>query len=119
MAVRIMVVDDEKNIRDLLEIFLKKKGFDVVLASSAEDALNIVAVDKGINLAILDNRMPGIQGADIIDRLKKMSPGIKVLLLTGSISSTQRVVPFDAFLRKPIDLYKLLEMINRLLSPAA
>jgi DNA-binding NtrC family response regulator len=119
MAMRIMVVDDEKNIRDLLEIFLEKKGFGVVLASNAEDALNIAAVDKEINLAILDNRMPGIQGADIIDRLKGMSPGIKVLLLTGSISSTQRDVPFDAFLRKPIDLYKLLEMINQIIPPTA
>lgn len=119
MATRIMVVDDEKNIRDLLEIFLEKKGFDVILASNAEDALNVVSVDKSINLAVLDNRMPGIQGADIVDKLKVMSPGLKVLLLTGSISSSQRDVKYDAFLRKPIDLYKLLEIINQLLAPAA
>ncbi len=118
MAKSILIVDDEPHIRHLLDIFLKKNGFEVALASSAEEGLDIVSVYKNVDLVILDNRMPGIQGADIIDRLRNSKQGIRVILLTGSIGSVHANINVDAYMRKPVDLNKLLETINNLLLPA-
>jgi DNA-binding NtrC family response regulator len=115
MARKIMVVDDEPQIRELLRIFLTKKGFDVCQAPDARAALDMMAADATIDLVILDNRMPGLQGSDIVDRLKNIKSEVKVVLLTGSITSTHKDLMIDAFMRKPVDLNKLLETVEQAL----
>lgn len=115
MAYKIMVVDDEPHIRELLRIFLTKKGFDVCQSPDAKAALDMMATDLSIDLVILDNRMPGLAGSDIVDRLKNVKAAVRVILLTGSISSTHKDLKIDAFMRKPVDLNKLLETVENML----
>ncbi|MFC1549181.1 response regulator, partial [Candidatus Omnitrophota bacterium] len=59
---KILVVDDEQSVRDVLEIFLETKGFEVLVCSSGSGALGIISNDDSIDLVVLDNRMPGIKG---------------------------------------------------------
>lgn len=115
MAHKILVVDDEAHIRTLLELFLKKFGFDVRQAVNARGCLDAVASDNEIKAVVLDNRMPGDRGIDIIEKLRGISPSLKIILITGSISSTHSDVRLDAFLRKPVDLNLLVKTINDLL----
>ena len=115
MSQKILIVDDSPQIRVLLEIFLRKKGFQTLQAANAADALEVVKNDNDIDLVILDNRMPGTQGIDIVNTLRELKKGVRILLLTGSISSEHKSVEVDAFMRKPVDLYKLLDSINSLL----
>lgn len=118
MAYKIMVVDDETQIRELLNIFLTRKGFNVCHVPDAKSALKMIAEDADVDLVILDNRMPGMMGSEIVDSLKDIQPKIKVILLTGSISAGRNDLNIDAFIRKPVDLNVLLKTIEQTLSAA-
>ncbi|HEX5000848.1 MAG TPA: sigma-54 dependent transcriptional regulator, partial [Terriglobia bacterium] len=66
---RLLIVDDELSIRELLEIVLKKEGYDVVSVSSAEEALNRMAA-AGFDLVVSDIKMPDMSGIDLLRRVK-------------------------------------------------
>ncbi len=112
---KILVVDDEQSVRDVLEIFLKKKGFEVLSCSSGSGALGIINNDDSIDLVVLDNRMPGVQGVQVLEEMDKMGKDLPVILLTGSVGLTEKIPHTSIILRKPVDLNDLLKNINDLL----
>ncbi|MCU1230859.1 MAG: two component transcriptional regulator, winged helix family, partial [Acidobacteria bacterium] len=63
---RILIVDDEEVLRDVLDAVLRREGFDVVLASSGEEALSVLDTDDAIDLVLLDIMLPGISGIDTL-----------------------------------------------------
>ena len=67
MTVKILVADDEQEIRDLLDNFLKEQGYDVILASDGEQALQLAATENPQTI-ILDVRMPGLDGLEVCMR---------------------------------------------------
>jgi signal transduction histidine kinase len=80
----VLLVDDEDFIIDVGEKLLNKMGYTVLTAKSGREAIEIYEKNKdGIDIVILDMIMPGMGGGETFDRLKKMNPGIKVLLSTG------------------------------------
>lgn len=113
---RVLVVDDEQSVRDVLEIFLKKKGYDVLVCSSGSAALGIISNDEAIDLMILDNRMPGIKGFEVLEEMQRKGSKLPVILLTGSVGINENIPATKAVLRKPIDLNVLLDTINKVLS---
>ena len=68
---KVLVVDDEQSVRDVLEISLKKKGFEVLVCSSGSGALGIISNDESVDLMLLDNRMPGIKGFEVLEEMQK------------------------------------------------
>ncbi|MGB2599007.1 MAG: response regulator [Candidatus Omnitrophota bacterium] len=112
---KIMIVDDEQEILSLLELFLTKNGFQVVKCPGGRSAIETVTADKAIDLAVLDRRMPDVDGSVVLEEIRKLNRGIPVILLTGSLGDQTRDLEVDDFLMKPIDLNELLEKVKKLL----
>jgi len=114
----ILVVDDEKSQREILELILAEEGYDVTTAASGEAALKF-AKDRRFDLALTDLKMTGMDGIELLQQLLAFDSSIIVILLTahGSIESAKEALRRGAFdyLEKPYDKAALLETINRAL----
>ncbi len=114
----ILVVDDEKNQREILETILSGEGYDVTTASSGEAAMKFVA-DRHFDLVLTDLKMTGMSGLDLLKQLTDYDRSIIVILLTahGSVDSAVDAMRLGAFeyLQKPYDSEKLLETVSRAL----
>ncbi len=114
----ILVVDDEKSQREILEMILSGEGYDVTTAASGEAALKF-AKDRRFDLALTDLKMTGMDGIELLQQLLAYDSSIIVILLTahGSIESAKEALRRGAFdyLEKPYDKAALLETINRAL----
>src|SRR5919107_1117548 len=115
----ILVVDDEKSQREILEMILSSEGYDVTTGASGEAALRIVR-ERRFDLVLTDLKMTGMDGIELLKRLLTYDSSIIVLLLTahGSIDSAKDALRHGAFdyLEKPYDREKLLATITRALS---
>ncbi len=114
----ILVVDDEKPQRDILQEILTTAGYDVTSAASGEAALKF-AKERNFDLALTDLKMTGMDGIELLQHLLELDSSIIVILLTahGSIDSAKEALRRGAFdyLLKPFDQEALLETIKRAL----
>jgi DNA-binding NtrC family response regulator len=114
----ILVVDDEKNQREILETILSGEGYDVTTASSGEAAMKFVA-DRHFDLVLTDLQMTGMSGLELLKELTDFDKSIIVILLTahGTIDSAVDALRLGAFeyLQKPYDSEKLLDTVARAL----
>jgi len=79
---RVLIVDDEKGMRDFLSIMLKKEGYSVVVSESAEKASELVGKGE-FDLVITDISMPGKSGIDILKQTKAANPDTPVIMITA------------------------------------
>jgi len=116
MAISILVVDDEPSQRSALAGFLRKKGYETVEAESAAAALT-VARQQVVDLVLTDLRMPGMDGARLLQELKSLNPLLDVIIMTafGTMSEAVGAMKEGAldFITKPIDLEQLEVAISR------
>src|ERR671928_2260142 len=114
----ILVVDDEKSQREILDAILSGEGYDVTTASSGEAALKI-ARERRFDLALTDLKMTGMDGIELLSKLLAFDSSIIVILLTahGTIDSAKEALRRGAFdyLQKPFDRERLLQTIKRAL----
>ena len=115
----ILVVDDEKNQREILETILSGEGYDVTTASSGEAAMKFVEARR-FDLVLTDLKMTGMSGLDLLKELTNYDKSIIVILLTahGSVDSAVDALRLGAFdyLQKPYDSEKLLDTVSRALN---
>ncbi|MFH1878257.1 MAG: response regulator [Candidatus Omnitrophota bacterium] len=119
MAKRILVVDDETEICDIIKIFLTKKGFEVLAVQCGEDAMALLAKET-VDLLILDKKMPGIGGLGVFWELKKVGRHIPAIIMTGSrrmpgYEEDYQKMGYADLLYKPVSLDELLESINKVI----
>lgn len=111
MKYRLLIVDDEESQREMLAGFLAKKGYVVKTADSGQKALNL-CLESYFEVALLDLRMPEMDGLELLVKLKSLNPEIQVLMLTahGSVESAVEAMRAGAFhyVNKPVDLEELL-----------
>lgn len=114
---KLLIVDDESGQRELLAGFLKDKGYDTTEAASGEEAL---AVYHSVfsPLALIDMKMPGMDGTELLKKLREINPFIQAIVLTafGSVESAVRAMRLGAYdyLTKPIeDLEELLLKLEK------
>jgi two-component system NtrC family response regulator len=105
-TIRVLLVDDEENLIEYLSKRLLKQGFTVKAAFSGEDAVK-VANQEHFDVAVVDLKMPGIDGVETQKKLKEIQPLLQCIVLTGhgSIESALESGQKDAFnyLLKPVD----------------
>lgn len=115
----ILVVDDEKSQREILEMILSGEGYDVTTASSGEAAMRFVE-SRRFDLVLTDLKMTGMSGLDLLKELTSYDKSIIVILLTahGSVDSAVDALRLGAFdyLQKPYDSAKLLDTVSRALN---
>ena len=83
MMMRVLIVDDEEVLRDVLDAVLRREGFEVAMASSGEEALSVLDSDDNIDLVILDIMLPGISGIDTLRSLRISNPSLPVIIITA------------------------------------
>ena len=116
---KIMVVDDEKNVRDIVKLQLEKKGFNIFEAENGEQAIKLLKEGNNflsMGLILCDIRMPKVNGIEVVDYLRREAPGIPIIVLTGypdtelAVSMLKKGV--KDYLVKPIDKAKLIEAVD-------
>ncbi|MEA1928823.1 MAG: response regulator [Candidatus Auribacterota bacterium] len=112
---KILIIDDEKQIRELLSQYFDRLDFSVRTVSSGEKALE--KVDTFIpNIILLDYMMPGVSGLDLFPAIKKRYPFAKVIILTGRGSEEIAVkalkMGVDDYITKPFELVKIRDLIR-------
>ena len=114
----ILVVDDERSVRDVIAMALQRKGYDVNTAATGMEALDKVS-QKHYALMFLDIRMPGMSGLEVLSRMADKYPGTTVVMLTAVSGFQPRyeAVQHEAFayLSKPCNLSEVTEIAERLL----
>ena len=79
---KILVVDDEKSMREILQIFLKNEGYNVSVANNGSSAIEVLKKDI-FNLIITDMKMPKVGGLELLKNVKKITPDTVVVLITA------------------------------------
>lgn len=114
--VRILIVDDEPDIRNLVRILLTNKGYRVTEAASGEGALAIWE-DGAFDLVILDIMMPGMDGVDACRKIRQRS-AVPILFLTAKTQITDKITAYesggDDYLPKPFSRQELLMKVESL-----
>ena len=118
MKFTLLVIDDEKNIREGLAAALELEGYSVKTAATGKEGLSLIA--KGdIDLVITDLKMPGVSGEEVLQKVATETPGIPVIILTGhgSIDAAVDAMRHGAwdFLTKPLNLDQLCLIVKRAL----
>jgi DNA-binding response OmpR family regulator len=123
-AQRVLVVDDEKPWRDVLEYTLSEDGFEVLTAADGNEALDL-AKDMRFDLVITDMIMPRKEGIETIMELRALTPGIKIIAMSGGVSGgTGDFLPLAktlgaaTVLRKPFGRQQFVDAVHAIL-PAA
>jgi DNA-binding response OmpR family regulator len=114
----ILVVDDEKNIRLTLSQALETLGVEIDTASNGEEALAKLN-EKEFGLILLDIRMPGMDGMEVLRRVREIRPDIRIIMTTayGTIESAVEAMKLGAvdFLQKPFDPEEIRELVSRVM----
>ena len=113
-ATRLLLVDDEEEFLEIFAMRLGARGLDVETATSGEMALE-KAKEATFDVAVVDLSMPGIDGVETLERLRKIDPELPVILLTGHVTTGRgkEAVELGAvdFVSKPANFKELFERI--------
>ncbi|MCU0586845.1 MAG: response regulator [Syntrophobacteraceae bacterium] len=116
MKIRVLLVDDEKELTDVLAERLESRDFEVTKTYSGDEALKVLA-ERSVDVVVLDVLMPGKDGIATLQEIKQSSPIVEVIMLTGhgtveTAVEGMRLGAFD-FLMKPAEARDLVEKLVR------
>jgi CheY-like chemotaxis protein len=120
-APKILVVEDDQDIREMVEDIVRRKGFDVVTASDGLEAIDLFKNEKP-NLVLADIRMPGMDGIQMAEAIKKLDASIPIILFSGQMPNLiddklENRITCDHVLYKPFAQADIIESIGLFLTP--
>jgi DNA-binding NtrC family response regulator len=114
--VKIMVVDDEEGVRESFKMILKIKDYDVQTFENGEAAVDSLKKDV-FDLAFVDYKLPGMDGIEVLRKIKEIDPNVEVVIVTAyaSESSHANAITLGAleYLRKPFLMEEIYELVER------
>lgn len=117
--IRVLIVDDDREIVELLNIYLKNEGYDVVKAYNGQQALNYIKNDEEIELVILDVMMPKINGIEVVEKLREANHSIPVIILSAKSSDNDKIQGLisgaDDYVTKPFNPLEVIARVKSLL----
>jgi two-component system, cell cycle response regulator CpdR len=119
MAAKILVVDDEPSVLAVVSRALRDEGHEVIAVSNGQTAYD-VTLNEAVDVVVTNNRMPDLNGGELVSALRKHLPGIPILHLDELSQATHSLfqLPADVpTLFKPFDLVALKAAVHRLLRP--
>ncbi len=118
---RILIADDEINIRRVLEAIVRREGYEVITAANGLEAVS--KMGKGVHTVITDLKMPGLDGMGLLRRLSAEYPDVPVVMITahGSVENAVEAVKLGAFdyLEKPFDQEQIRQILGKALKTQA
>ena len=112
---KILVVDDEKEIRDLIEIYLKGEGYETVKAADGEEALEVLSSEKDIDLIILDIMMPKMNGIEACLKIREERE-LPIIMLSAKAEDVDKILGLnmgaDDYLTKPFNPLELIARVK-------
>ncbi|PGM59203.1 MULTISPECIES: response regulator [unclassified Bacillus (in: firmicutes)] len=115
MGIKLLIVDDQYGIRLLLHEIFKKEGYEVFQAANGFQAIDIVVKDCP-DLVILDMKIPGMDGVEILKRIKEINKDIKVILMTayGELDIIEEAKKLGAlqYFPKPFDIDEIKKVVR-------
>jgi len=116
---KILVIDDEEGIRNLLDTLLDRKGYDVILADNGQKGLEVFRRERP-DIVVLDLKMPGMDGLTVLQQIRHLDPTQPVIILTGAGTPEmeQQVMALGVtdFVEKEFSLHGLGDSLKRLLA---
>jgi DNA-binding NtrC family response regulator len=112
---RILVVDDDENIRKVLMAILEDKGYNIEAVGTAREAIKRTE-KRFYNLALIDIRLPDMEGIELLTKIRDTTPRMRKIIITGyptlqnAVDAVNRGA--DAYIMKPFDVEKVLSTIN-------
>ncbi len=120
---KIMVVDDEEDVRETLRLQLESENYNVIEAGDGEEAIKLLKSEDNLTncgLILCDIRMPKVNGIEYVDYLKEPAPGIPIVVITGYPDTDLAVGLMNKgvkdYLVKPVESEKLLKIVNKLVA---
>ncbi|MFQ5441845.1 MAG: sigma-54-dependent transcriptional regulator [Thermodesulfobacteriota bacterium] len=114
-AIKVLITDDDANLRDLLEEAVKDWGFEVRVAKDGEDALERLKAER-CDIVITDLKMPGMGGIKLLEKIKEYDKDILVIVITGYATIETAVKAIDAgaydYITKPFRLDELMVIMK-------
>jgi len=118
-SAKILVVDDDPDIRSLIRTFLEHEGYTVHVSGDADRAAKLFSRSTDIDLVITDYSMPQRSGFDLARELRSLRPSLRMLIISGAILSSGKLDQMQAygwrFLTKPFSLPRLLAEVHSIL----
>jgi len=128
MAYKVLVVDDETSVLGPIERCLRLRGFEVSTATTSKDALELCE-KQTFDLLVLDFIMPGVDGLELLARIRKVSPLARAIIVSGQLDRAYKeqdiaqrlreTVEADGYLNKPVSCDELVQLSNTLLNEDA
>ena len=119
---KILVIDDEVGIRNLLDALLHRKGYDVVLADNGQKGITVFRRERP-DVVVLDLKMPGMDGFTVLQQVRSLNPKQPVIILTGAgtpeMEQQARALGVSEFVEKEFSLHLLGDSLKRLLNDPA
>ena len=116
MVKKVLVLEDEENIRSFVVINLKRAGYETIEAGTGEDALAILKQNPGIKVALLDIMLPGIDGFEVCRRIRAMDNKIGIIMLTARTQEMDKVTGLmtgaDDYVTKPFSPAELTARVD-------
>ena len=115
----VLIIEDEKILAESMSIYLGHHGYTTAVVHAGEDGIRLAA-EASPDVAVVDVRLPGIDGLEVLTKVREVSPGTEVIMATayasvGSAAEAMRRGAFD-YLSKPLDLAALRLVVDKALA---
>lgn len=112
---KVLLADDEAEIRDLLRLYLEKEGYEIIEASSGSEVLQKLQEDEGIGILLLDIMMPEMDGFHVLKRLRE-ERNLPVVILSAKTSDSDKILGLDLgaddYIAKPFNPLEVVARVN-------
>jgi DNA-binding response OmpR family regulator len=120
MEKKVLIVDDNLRVRELLYNTLTKQGYKVITATEGKQALELFGIQKP-DLILLDFKMPDLNGVEVLTKIKSLDNKVKIIMLTGyeseGLEKQARLLGASGFLPKSSGMEVIVKAVNEILQP--
>jgi len=118
-SIKVLVIDDNKELTNIIERYLEQRGFDVISAYTVEEAMNVIERQERIDVILLDLMLPDMHGLEFLKIIREHEKNVAIIVITGlkDLNTVIEVMKAgaDDYLVKPFRLGELEEKINEIL----